>query len=233
LPVYRLTDKIAFPPPVLADKSGLLAVGGDLKVERLLLAYRMGIFPWYGREQPILWWSPDPRWILELDDLHVSRRLQRSLKKGIFQVTFDQAFPQVIHACATVGRKGQHDTWITPEMESAYTRLHAMGFAHSVESWFEGDLVGGLYGVSLGKCFFGESMFFYKPDASKTALVRLVERLRVWRFRLFDAQVTTEHLTRMGAKAVSRRLFLKRLEEGLAYPSLKGSWHAAGPDDIP
>lgn len=228
MPIYRLSQEVFFPEPDDAEESGLLAVGGDLRVERLLLAYRMGIFPWYGPGQPILWWSPDPRWILEPEELHISRRLRQVLKKEIFQVTFDQAFGQVIHACAVVRRKGQRGTWIVPEMENAYIRLHEMGFAHSVESWFQGKLSGGVYGVSLGKCFFGESMFFYETNASKVALVTLVWLLRQWGFQLIDAQVTTPHLVSMGAKGVPRSLFLERLEKALAYPTLRGSWNGAG-----
>jgi leucyl/phenylalanyl-tRNA--protein transferase len=232
VPIYRLNEEILFPAPEHAEGSGLLAVGGDLRAERLLTAYRMGIFPWYGSGQPILWWSPDPRWILEPEELHISRRLRRVLKKEMFQVTFDQAFGQVIHGCAMVTRKEQHGTWITAEMEEAYTRLHEMGFAHSVESWREGKLVGGVYGVSLGRCFFGESMFFCKPDASKVAFVTLVQRLRQWEFQLIDAQVTTPHLARFGAKAISRALFLDRLQEAVAYPTIKGNWNAAGASNV-
>lgn len=226
MPIYRLSEEMFFPRPDQAEPNGLLAFGGDLRAERLLLAYRMGIFPWYGAGQPILWWSPDPRWILEPEELHISRRLRQVLKKGVFRVTFDQAFREVIHACAAVRRKGQRGTWITAEMEKAYTRLHEMGFAHSVESWFQGKLAGGMYGVSLGRCFFGESMFFYVTGASKVALVTLVCRLKQWRFRLIDAQVTTPHLVGLGARGISRSLFLERLEEALTYPTLKGSWTA-------
>lgn len=228
MPIYRLNEEILFPAPDQAEQNGLLAFGGDLGAERLLLAYRMGIFPWYGPGQPILWWSPDPRWIVEPEELHISRRLRQVLKKGVFRVTFDQAFKEVIHACAVVRRKGQRGTWITAEMEKAYTRLHEMGFAHSVESWFQGKLAGGMYGVSLGRSFFGESMFFYETDASKVALVTLVLRLRQWGFRLIDAQVTTPHLESLGAKRIPRPLFLERLEEALAYPTLRGSWNTAG-----
>lgn len=223
--IYRLSEDIFFPAADHAEENGLLAVGGDLSVERLLLAYRMGIFPWYGPGQPVLWWSPNPRWILEPEELHVSRSLRQILKKGIFQVTFDRAFGQVIHACAVVARKGQRGTWITPEMEKAYVRLHQLGFAHSAESWFQGKLAGGVYGVSLGKCFFGESMFFYRTGASQAALVTLVWHLREWKFRLIDAQVTTPHLARLGAKEIPRNLFLARLEEALAYPTRRGSWN--------
>lgn len=224
MPVYRLIDDIIFPSPEEAEPDGLLAVGGDLSSERLLLAYQSGIFPWYSEGQPILWWSPDPRLILEPDGFHISRRLGQILRKEAFQVTFDRAFPSVIQACAIAPRKGQDGTWITPEMQQAYVRLHQQGLAHSVESWLDGDLVGGIYGVSLGRCFFGESMFSYKTDASKVALATLVKRLKAWGFHMLDAQVTTEHLLSLGAKEIPRRLFLKRLKEALSFPTIKGKW---------
>lgn len=224
MPVYRLIDEIVFPPADHAEPDGLLAVGGDLSCERLLLAYKLGIFPWYNDEQPILWWSPDPRLILEPEEFRVARRLGQTIKKGIFQVTFDRAFPKVIEACARTLRKGQEGTWITREMQQAYTRLHQMGFAHSAESWSEGELVGGIYGVSLGKAFFGESMFFSKTDASKVALAFLIERLKKWGFHMLDAQVTTRHLESLGAKEIPRKLFLKKLENALRFPTIKGNW---------
>ena len=224
MPVYRLTRRVAFPPPDHATPDGLLAVGGDLSSERLLLAYQLGIFPWYAEGQPILWWSPDPRLILEPKDFHISRRLLQILKKGIFEVTFDTVFTEVIQACAAAPRRGQHGTWITPEMQEAYIRLHRLGFAHSVESWLNGELVGGVYGVSLGKSFFGESMFFRKTDASKVAFAILVEQLKAWGFHMIDAQVTTQHLLRFGAKEIPRRLFLKRLQMSLRFPTLRGKW---------
>ena len=227
MPVYLLGKELAFPPPDHADPSGLLAVGGDLSPERLLLAYRLGIFPWYEEGQPILWWSPDPRLILEPRELHLSRRLRQTLKKGTFQVTFDRAFSSVIEACGTVRRRGQGGTWITPDMKAAYLRLHRLGYAHSVESWLDGELAGGVYGVSLGRCFFGESMFFYRRDASKVALATLVERLRAWEFHMIDAQVTTPHLMSLGAKEIPRQLFLSRLEVALSFPTVKGKWAKA------
>jgi leucyl/phenylalanyl-tRNA--protein transferase len=224
MPVYRLSDELVFPPPSEAEPSGLLAVGGDLRPERLLLAYRMGIFPWYGEGQPILWWSPDPRLIIELDELHVSRRLRQKIRQGKFSVSFDAAFPSVIRACANVPRPGQRGTWITAAMIEAYVRLHDRGFAHSVETWLDGELVGGIYGVSLGRSFFGESMFSRVSDASKIALVALVGRLKRWDFLLFDAQVPNPHLLSLGGKEIPRSLFLRRLEESLAYPTVKGNW---------
>jgi leucyl/phenylalanyl-tRNA--protein transferase len=224
MPIYRLVEELVFPPPEYADPSGLLAVGGDLSSERLLEAYRVGIFPWYSEEQPILWWSPDPRLILNLDEFRISRSLRKTLDKKIFQVSFDRVFEDVIQACASVTRRGQKGTWITDEMEEAYVRLHGLGYAHSVETWFEDRLVGGLYGVSLGRAFFGESMFHFKTDASKVALAKLVQHLKQWEFHFIDAQMTTEHLVRLGAREAPRRVFLKRLQSALRFPTKRGKW---------
>lgn len=224
MPIFRLVDDMVFPPPDYADASGLIAVGGDLSCERLLEAYRVGIFPWYSDDQPILWWSPDPRLVLHLDDFKIARSLRKTLKKGLLKVTFDRVFEDVIAACAVAPREGQQGTWITREMQDAYIKLHGLGYAHSVETWFEGKLVGGLYGVSLGKAFFGESMFHHKTDASKVALATLVERLKTWGFRFIDAQMTTEHLLSLGAKELSRRIFLKQLQSALRQPTKRGKW---------
>jgi leucyl/phenylalanyl-tRNA--protein transferase len=224
MPIFRLVDEPIFPPPDYADPSGLLAVGGDLSNERLLEAYRLGIFPWYSDDQPILWWSPDPRLVLDPEDFKIPRSLRKILQKGVFQVTFDHAFEQVIQACAVVPRAAQNGTWITEEMQKAYINLHGLGYAHSVESWFGGKLTGGLYGVSLGKAFFGESMFHLKTDASKVALATLVEKLKSWDFHFIDSQMTTEHMVRLGAKELPRRIFLKRLQSALRHPTRRGRW---------
>jgi leucyl/phenylalanyl-tRNA--protein transferase len=224
MPIFRLVEEPIFPPPDYADPSGLLAVGGDLSNERLLEAYRLGIFPWYSDDQPILWWSPDPRLVLDLNDFKISRSLRKTLKREVFQVTLDHAFEEVIRACAVVPREAQNGTWITNEMLKAYVNLHGLGYAHSVESWFGGKLAGGLYGVSLGKCFFGESMFHLKTDASKVALATLVEKLRSWDFHFIDSQMTTEHMLKLGAKELPRRIFLKRLQSALRYPTKRGRW---------
>jgi leucyl/phenylalanyl-tRNA--protein transferase len=224
MPIYRLIEELVFPPPEYADPSGLLAVGGDLSSERLLEAYRMGIFPWYSDDQPILWWSPDPRFILNLDEFRVSRSLRKTLNKKIFKVSLDRAFEDVIGACAAVARRGQKGTWITEEMQEAYIHLYGLGYAHSVETWFENQLVGGLYGVSLGRAFFGESMFHFKTDASKVALATLVQKLKAWEFHFIDAQMTTEHLVRLGARETPRRVFLKRLQAALRFPTRRGKW---------
>lgn len=224
MPIFRLVDDLVFPPPNYADPSGLIAVGGDLTCERLLAAYRVGIFPWYSEDQPILWWSPDPRLTLALEDFKLSRSLAKTLRKGIFRVTLDRAFEEVIAACAAVPRDGQKGTWITPEMQAAYIELHGLGYAHSVETWCDGELVGGLYGVSLGKAFFGESMFHRKTDASKVALATLVDKLKVWNFRFIDSQMTTEHMLSLGAKELSRRIFLRQLNSALRHPTKRGKW---------
>jgi leucyl/phenylalanyl-tRNA---protein transferase len=224
MPIFRLVDEPIFPAPEYADPSGLLAVGGDLSSERLLGAYRLGIFPWYSDDQPILWWSPDPRFVLQLEKFHISRSLRKTLRQGIFQVTLDRAFDEVIAECAAVPRVGQNGTWITSEMQEAYINLHALGYAHSVETWFEEKLAGGIYGVSLGKAFFGESMFHRKTNASKVALAALVEKLKSWSFHFLDAQMTTEHMMSLGAREVSRRIFLKQLHLALEHPTKRGKW---------
>ncbi len=211
MPVYRLTDKIAFSPPELAEDDGLLAIGGDLSEKRLLLAYSMGIFPWYSKGDPILWWSPDPRLVLFPEELKVSRSLRQVIKKGIFKITFNKAFEEVIRNCAAAKRKGQRGTWLTEDMIKAYIKLNKKGYALSVESWFNDELAGGLYGVVIGKVFFGESMFAKKSDASKVAFVALVQKLEELKFSLIDCQVTTAHLKSMGAKEVPRSEFLKIL----------------------
>ena len=215
MPVFRLAEDLLFPPPALAEEDGLLAVGGDLSNDRILLAYSMGIFPWYSDGSPILWWSPDPRLVLIPEDLKVSRSLSQVIKKGVFSVTIDTAFDRVIRNCAEVNRKRQQGTWITEEMIRAYISLHCAGYAHSVESWDSGELVGGLYGIALGKAFFGESMLAIKSNASKVAFVTLVEYLNKLNFSFVDCQVTTEHLKSLGAREISRKKFLQMLKKAL------------------
>ncbi len=222
--VFLLSRDAAFPPPYLAQSNGLLAVGGDLSVERLISAYRNGIFPWYMEGEPILWWSPDPRLVLFPKRLHVSRRLKRILKKGAFHVTWDTAFRAVITECARCRLERGTKTWIDQNMIDAYCRLHERGLAHSVEVWREGVLCGGLYGVALGRCFFGESMFSRVSDASKVALVSLVDRLLQWSFSMIDCQTPTAHLVRMGAEHLPRSLFLELLGNALRLPWLAGKW---------
>jgi leucyl/phenylalanyl-tRNA---protein transferase len=198
--------------PDRADEDGLVAVGGDLEPETMLTAYRRGIFPWYGIDQPICWWSPDPRAVLELDGLHVSRRLARTLRTGKFATTVNRAFEAVVAGCA---ERPPEETWITPELVVAYRRLHERGHCHSVEAWQGGELVGGVFGVTVGGLFAGESMFHRRTDGSKVALVALVERLRQRGFALFDVQFRTAHTTRMGAVEVPRAAYLRRLAEAV------------------
>jgi leucyl/phenylalanyl-tRNA--protein transferase len=223
MPIYRLGTSPAFPPPEEAEVGGLLAVGGDLSPRRLLTAYAMGIFPWY-QEEPILWYSPDPRAVLLPGDLRVSRRLRRTLRQEIFELRLDTAFEEVIRTCANVPRRGGPGTWITPDMIAAYCALHELGFAHSSEAWSGGELVGGVYGVSLGGGFFGESMFFRRRDASKAALTALVWQLEAWGFDLFDCQLPTAHLARLGAREWRRARFLRELRRILERPTRRGTW---------
>ncbi len=200
-----------FPNPELAESepNGLLAIGGDLSPQRLLNAYRSGIFPWFSAGQPILWWSPDPRALLFPDHFHCSRRLRRRMRQANWSYSYDQQFDQVIHLCATVMRDEANGTWILPAMQRAYSRLHRMGHAHSIEIWLGDELVGGLYGVVLGKAFYGESMFSLMTDASKIALFALTQRLHTWNFHFLDCQMMTAHLHSLGAEAVPRSRFLR------------------------
>jgi len=225
MPIFYLNAASNFPPPDLSLPNGLLAVGGDLSPERLIAAYRMGIFPWYGEGDPILWWSPDPRFVLLPDWLHIPRSLKQSIKKNKFQYSFDRCFQGVIAGCQAPRKNGE-GTWITPEMAEAYTKLHELGLAHSVEVWKEGNLVGGLYGVSLGKCFFGESMFSRVTDASKAAFIFLVEKLKKAGFTLIDCQIYSQHLHLLGARNVPRLSFLQLLRHSLDAPTRQGNWGA-------
>lgn len=224
MPVFLLSDTIEFPPPHLASEDGLLAVGGDLSQKRLLLAYRMGIFPWFSNNEPILWWSPDPRLVLYPHEIKISKTLKKIIKKEVFKVTMDLAFNEVINQCAQIRLKKNQGTWIIEDIIEAYCRLHESGFAHSVEVWRQGELAGGLYGVSLGKCFFGESMFTRVSNASNIAIVKLTKYLSELSFDLIDCQITTEHLIRFGAREIPRKLFLEQLEKSLKAPTIKGKW---------
>lgn len=201
-----------FPPveQALTEPDGLLAFGANLSVPRLLEAYSLGIFPWYSAGQPIMWWSPDPRAVLLPEQLKISRSLAKTLRKGQFTVTLDKAFEAVIKACAQP-RESQPETWITTEMQAAYNSLHTAGYAHSVECWFAGELVGGLYGVAIGRVFFGESMFSWRSDASKIAMVSLVQQLKAWGFTLIDCQVQSDHLCSLGATTWPRARFTQHL----------------------
>jgi len=217
-----INSKYIFPDPETSDKQGLLAMGGDLNPERILQAYSQGIFPWFEPGCPILWWSPNPRLILIPNELKVARSLQQSLKKP-FRFSIDTAFSQVIHSCATSSGRIEN-TWITKEMIKAYTQLHEMGYAHSFEIWDKQNLIGGLYGISLGKAFFGESMFHTVTNASKMALYHLCQTMQHWDFDFIDCQLPTAHLQRLGAKIISRKEFLHRLNITLKHHSKKGNW---------
>jgi leucyl/phenylalanyl-tRNA--protein transferase len=224
MPVEISRRSLEFPDLDEADESGLLAIGGDLSIERLKLAYSKGIFPWYEDGMPILWWSPDPRMVLFPEKMIISHSLRQSIKKQQFTVTIDHAFEKVIRNCAKTPRKGEDGTWITTEMQNAYIRLHEAGYAHSAEAWLEGELVGGLYGVALGKAFFGESMFHHVTNASKVALFELVEKLSSWNFEIIDAQVYTNHLESLGGEMIPRGEYIHILEKALLKEDVIGSW---------
>ncbi|HEV7556580.1 MAG TPA: leucyl/phenylalanyl-tRNA--protein transferase [Kofleriaceae bacterium] len=223
MPVFRLDERLVFPPVHLAE-DGLLALGGDLRPERLLLGYTQGIFPWYAENLPILWHSPDPRMVMTTRDLVIQRSLRKSIKRKPYRLTMDAAFPDVLLGCAEAPRPGQTGTWLIPEMVDAYGRLFELGFAHSIEAWEGSKLVGGLYGVSLGAAFFGESMFAKAPDASKIAFAACVRQLDDWRIGLIDCQVHTEHLERFGAYEVPRLRYIELLTQALDEPTRRGRW---------
>ena len=225
MPIYCLTDNLTFPNPDEADADGLVAYGGDLSPQRLLAAYAQGLFPWpHGEDWPLLWFSPDPRTVLLPTDLHISRSLRKTLRQGVFTVRFDTAFDRVVRACATTKRPGQQGTWITPAMRRAYGVLHELGFAHSTEAWSEGQLAGGVYGVSLGAAFFAESMFTHRSNAAKVAFVHLVRQLGAWGFHFIDCQMHSDHLERLGAVAWERPYFLDALTRALRLPTRRGRW---------
>ena len=211
MPVYLLDDSLWFPPVDEAEDDGLLAVGGDLSTERLLLAYKGGIFPWFNDEDPIMWWSPDPRFVLFPDNLKVSKSMQQVIRKEEFQFKYDTAFEAVIAACGDTPRKGMDGTWITDDMRAAYTELHRQGYAHSAEAWQDGELVGGLYGIRLGNVFFGESMFSRKSNASKFAFISWVRLLQSQGVQLIDCQLHTPHLESLGAEMITREAFIEYL----------------------
>jgi leucyl/phenylalanyl-tRNA---protein transferase len=215
VPLFRLSERIEFPPPWLARSDGLLCIGGDLSFERLLLAYQNGIFPWFSEKEPLLWWSPDPRLVLYPSTIKISRSLKKMIRKTPVRVTVDNAFEQTIVSCSQP-RQNDDGTWLVPKMIDAYIQLHKQGYAHSIETWNGNDLVGGLYGVCLGGSFFGESMFSREKNASKIALSALATLLNIHDFDMIDCQVTTPHLINMGAVEVSRETFLKTLVPSIA-----------------
>lgn len=226
MPIYALSDDLIFPDPNLADNDGLLAIGGDLSPERLLLAYQHGIFPWYSEGQPILWWSPNPRMVLFPDQFRRHKNLRKTVNSKKFELRFDSNFEQVINLCSAVPRQEQDGTWITMEMKQAYVNLHKLGYCHSVEVYRHEKLVGGLYGVSIGRAFFGESMFHLETDASKVALWYLVDKINEWDFELIDVQQDTEHLRSLGAHTIDRPKFLTLLDKCVQHPGYVGKWSA-------
>ncbi len=223
MPIYQLDDRLLFPNPEGAEE-GIVAIGGDLSPQRLLLAYRSGLFPWFDEDDPIIWWCPDPRYLLFPAKFHVSRSFKRFLNKKKYRITFDEHFESVIENCSSIGRKDQDGTWITPEMKTAYMELHQLGFAHSVEVWHQDELVGGMYGVSIGKAFFGESMFSKLPNASKTALYYLSNLLSKKGLSFIDAQIHTPHMVSLGAEPIARSKFLYLLDHALQFQTWKGKW---------
>lgn len=226
MPVYLLNDTLAFPDPNLADDDGLLAVGGDLEIGRLITAYSNGIFPWYNSDEPILWWSPDPRLVIFPHKLKFSKNLLKTISKGNYEIRIDSSFEQVISECSRVARKEQKGTWITSEMIAAYILMHKKGYAHSFEVFRDNKLVGGLYGISLGRMFFGESMFYNYTDASKIAFYYLVQFAIKNNFDLIDAQVYTNHLISMGAEEISRCQYLEILKKSIFIETICGNWEA-------
>jgi leucyl/phenylalanyl-tRNA--protein transferase len=222
MPIYRLTEELIFPYPEDASEEGILAIGGDLSPERLILAYSNGIFPWFNEGDPIIWWSPKNRCVLYPKDLRVSKSMKKLIRKNIYSVTFDKNFKEIINKCSSVRK--ETGTWITEEMIEAYNSLHKHGYAHSVEVWHEGEIVGGLYGISLGKFFFGESMFSLKANASKFALIELSKRADSLGFIFIDCQMYTEHLGSLGAIEIPRRDYLDTLVTGLVSETIRGSW---------
>ncbi len=223
MPIFQLNSEIAFPPVELTSEIGILAIGGDLSPERLLLGYQNGIFPWYSEGEPILWWSPDPRFVLFPDELRISRSMRKVLLKNLFSFTFDRDFRRVMFECSRP-RKDQPGTWITPEMLDAYCALHEMGYAHSIEVWQDNELAGGLYGVSLGRCFFAESMFTRIDNASKAALIIITEKLRDKGCMIIDCQVYTRHVETFGARDIPRSQFREVLSHALRFETCRGNW---------
>ncbi|HPS56692.1 MAG TPA: leucyl/phenylalanyl-tRNA--protein transferase [Spirochaetota bacterium] len=223
MPVFRLSEEHIFPPVELSEPDGLLAVGGDLSAGRLIEAYSRGIFPWFTNKSPIMWWSPDPRFVIIPGGLKVSRSMKQIIRKNVFEITFDRSFRQVITSCSRAKRR-DNGTWITKEMIEAYVRLHEAGFAHSVEAWENGKLSGGLYGISLGRAFFGESMFSNVSNSSKAAFIVLAEKLFSLGFSIIDCQVHTGHLESLGAVFMSRGDFINTVNESLKHETIRGSW---------
>jgi leucyl/phenylalanyl-tRNA---protein transferase len=225
MPLFSLSEKLLFPPPWLAHPDGLLCIGGDLSVQRILLAYENGIFPWFAENEPILWWSPDPRLVLFPGNIKISKSLRKTIRKKEFEITVDQAFEETIRSCAKPRKKRDTGTWLVEKMIEAYIRLHKSGFAHSVETWKDGRLVGGLYGISLGGVFFGESMFAFQNNASKVALTALTCHLTQYNYDLIDCQVKTDHLISMGAAEIPRKIFLNIISHSVKRTDIGNIWN--------
>jgi leucyl/phenylalanyl-tRNA---protein transferase len=224
MPIFQLPEEIIFPHTSQSEPDGLLAIGGDLSSKRILTAYVNGIFPWYNPGEPILWWSPDPRCVLFPEKLKISKSLKSLLKKGIFQIKYDTSFPDVIRQCSVVKRSDEAGTWISDEIIEAYCQLYELGYAHSVEAYIDNRLVGGLYGIAIGKVFFGESMFFVEPNASKVAFCVLVKRLIEFNFQIIDNQVTNNHLLSLGAEEIERKKFLEIISKYTCVENHPGKW---------
>jgi len=224
MPLFRLSKRLDFPPAWLARSDGLLCIGGDLTPKRLLLAYKNGIFPWFSKDEPFLWWSPDPRLVLFPKEVNISKSLNKKIKRNLFKVTIDNAFEQTIVSCAGPRKNDHEGTWLVDEMIDSYINLHTLGYAHSIETWRDDKLVGGLYGVCLGGSFFGESMFSFESDASKIALVALANHLKKQHFDLIDCQVTTGHLLSMGACEISRNSFLDIINKSVKRKDITDIW---------
>ncbi|OQY02497.1 MAG: leucyl/phenylalanyl-tRNA--protein transferase [Desulfobacteraceae bacterium 4572_130] len=231
MPVFQLSEKSIFPPAYLARFDGLLCVGGDLSPARLLLAYKNGIFPWFSNNEPILWWCPDPRLVLYPENFKISKSLKKKIRKNYFKITMDKAFQDIIYACAQTRVKKNQDTWITNNMIKAYIKLYKKGYAHSVEIWEHKELIGGLYGISLGGCFFGESMFSKVSDASKIAIAALNTHIKKLKFDFIDCQIPTNHMLSLGAVKVPRNIFLDQIKLSLKKKNHKGIWEFSGFED--
>jgi leucyl/phenylalanyl-tRNA--protein transferase len=232
MPVFLLNEELVFPNPEDANVDGLLAIGGDLRPDRLLLAYEMGLFPWYSPPDPVLWWCPDPRCVLYCKEVKISKSMRNVINRKQFAITYDEAFVEVMKGCRDTPRNGQDGTWISNEVIESYRYLHRLGVAHSVEAWYEGRLVGGLYGLSIGKMFFGESMFSAMSNASKAAFIHLAQALDTLGFELIDCQIYNDHLGTLGARHIPRSTFLSTLAAALQHDTLRGNWAALGVKDL-
>lgn len=226
MPVYELDKRLWFPEEDEYEEHGVVAIGGDLSIPRLLLAYQMGIFPWYNPDEPITWWSPEKRMVLKPEEIKISKSSRNLLNRNVFELKFDTAFGEVLNQCQNIKRKGQDGTWLNEDLKSSILELHSLGLAHSVECWKEDQLLGGLYGISLGKMFFGESMFSKESNASKIAFIGLCQKLENLNFKLLDCQIHNDHLASLGAYEIGRSAFLKEIKSNDLESTLRGDWSA-------